>query len=132
MHLLKKTILLLIKGYQLFISPLSVPSCKFYPSCSTYAVDAINEYGAIKGVYYAFIRFIKCGPFHKGGYDPVENLHKKCSSRRHFNFIKLSRDARTKMYACVFTVFTKSKSYSAITIFKANLVKLNKILKINR
>jgi putative membrane protein insertion efficiency factor len=71
MPILKQLILLLIKGYKLCISPLLGPRCRFYPSCSEYAGQAIQEMGVLKGGYYAFIRFIKCGPFHPGGYDPV-------------------------------------------------------------
>jgi hypothetical protein len=50
--------------------------CRFYPSCSDYAQDAVKEYGALKGSYYALIRLAKCGPFHPGGYDPVSNIKK--------------------------------------------------------
>lgn len=78
MQLLKSFMLWLIKGYKLFISPLLGPRCRFYPSCSTYAQEAIQKYGPLKGGYYALIRLAKCGPFHPGGYDPVENIeHKK-------------------------------------------------------
>ena len=59
-----------IKFYQ--ISPLgSHNQCKFVPSCSNYAIDAINEYGSIKGLYLAIKRILRCNPFNKGGLDPV-------------------------------------------------------------
>ena len=62
----------IIKFYQIFISPLKPPSCRFYPTCSQYAVDAILKYGACKGCYMSIKRILKCHPFHPGGYDPVK------------------------------------------------------------
>ncbi|UCF83266.1 MAG: membrane protein insertion efficiency factor YidD [Desulfobacteraceae bacterium] len=61
----------LIVIYQRFISPLWPPSCRFYPTCSTYARHAIIKHGILKGVGLALIRFSKCHPFHQGGYDPL-------------------------------------------------------------
>lgn len=46
-------------------------ACRFYPTCSTYAIEALNRYGAIKGSFLTIKRILKCHPFHKGGYDPV-------------------------------------------------------------
>ena len=67
-----KTILLfLIRCYRRFISPLFPPCCRFYPTCSTYAMQAIEKYGAAKGWWLAFKRIIRCHPFNDGGYDPV-------------------------------------------------------------
>lgn len=67
-----KTILLfLIRCYRRFISPLFPPCCRFYPTCSTYAMQAIEKYGAAKGGWLAFKRIMRCHPFHDGGYDPV-------------------------------------------------------------
>ncbi|MEJ2025778.1 MAG: membrane protein insertion efficiency factor YidD [Deltaproteobacteria bacterium] len=57
--------------YQKFISPLSPPSCRFYPSCSTYARQAIDKYGVFRGGFLALIRILKCHPLHPGGYDPL-------------------------------------------------------------
>ncbi len=51
--------------------------CKFIPSCSTYAIDALNEYGVIKGGFLSIKRIIRCNPFSKGGYDPVKKRRKK-------------------------------------------------------
>ncbi len=62
----------LIKGYRRYISPLKKPSCRFYPTCSQYALEAINKYGAFKGVKLSLIRVLKCHPFHPGGYDPLK------------------------------------------------------------
>ena len=61
----------LIRGYQLFISPLFPPSCRYYPTCSNYGYEAIEKYGIIKGGWMAFRRVLRCHPFRSGGYDPV-------------------------------------------------------------
>ncbi|OGO83700.1 MAG: membrane protein insertion efficiency factor YidD [Clostridiales bacterium GWC2_40_7] len=62
----------LIKLYRKWISPLKKPSCRFYPTCSQYALDAIGRYGALKGSWLTIKRLLKCHPFHPGGYDPVK------------------------------------------------------------
>lgn len=69
---MKKILIWLIEFYQKNISPLKKPCCRFYPTCSQYALQAVKKYGAIKGVYLAFKRIIKCHPFNKGGYDPLK------------------------------------------------------------
>ena len=69
--MMKKITLMLIKGYRLFISPLFPPSCRFQPTCSQYALDAVEEYGALKGGWLAIKRILRCHPFAEGGYDPV-------------------------------------------------------------
>jgi uncharacterized protein len=61
-----------IRVYQKLISPLLPPSCRFYPTCSEYAVQAVNKYGIFKGTAKAAYRILRCNPFNKGGYDPVE------------------------------------------------------------
>ncbi len=61
----------LIKFYKTFISPLFPPRCRFYPSCSSYGLEAIQLHGAIKGSYLTIKRLLKCHPFHEGGIDPV-------------------------------------------------------------
>ncbi|MGR8930822.1 MAG: membrane protein insertion efficiency factor YidD [Gammaproteobacteria bacterium] len=67
----------LIKVYKYFISPLLGPRCRFYPSCSSYGIEAIQLHGAIKGTYLTLRRLLKCHPFHEGGIDPVpKNLSK--------------------------------------------------------
>jgi putative membrane protein insertion efficiency factor len=69
-----------IKLYQMLISPLLGPNCRFHPTCSQYAIEAIGEYGVIKGGYLSVRRLIKCHPFHSGGLDPVpEKNHKQCN-----------------------------------------------------
>ena len=61
----------LIRGYQLAISPLLGPRCRFYPSCSHYAIEAIETHGALRGVWLAIKRISRCHPWHEGGFDPV-------------------------------------------------------------
>ncbi|ACN13782.1 conserved hypothetical protein [Desulforapulum autotrophicum HRM2] len=69
--MVKRSILLLIKVYQYFISPLTGPTCRFYPTCSQYAFEAVMIHGSLKGSCLAVRRILKCHPFHPGGYDPV-------------------------------------------------------------
>ena len=63
--------LLLIRGYQRFVSPHTPQVCRFYPSCSAFAVDAITRHGPWKGGYLTLRRLLRCHPLHPGGYDPV-------------------------------------------------------------
>ncbi len=67
----KALCLTLIKGYQKFISPILGPSCRFTPSCSNYAHEAINRHGIVKGCWLTVKRILKCHPLHPGGDDPV-------------------------------------------------------------
>lgn len=60
-----------VKAYQQCISPLLPPSCRYYPTCSQYALESLKKYGLFKGSYLAVKRILRCHPFHKGGYDPV-------------------------------------------------------------
>jgi hypothetical protein len=68
---MKKLLLLLLRAYKLGISPLLGQNCRFYPSCSDYASEAVQEYGALKGSALAARRLCKCHPWHPGGFDPV-------------------------------------------------------------
>ena len=69
---MKRILLRLIRFYQRAISPCTPPCCRFYPTCSSYAYQAISKYGALKGGYLALRRFLRCHPFYKGDfYDPV-------------------------------------------------------------
>ena len=61
----------LIRGYQLTLSRVLPPSCRFHPSCSQYALEAVHRHGALKGAWLAARRLARCHPFHPGGYDPV-------------------------------------------------------------
>lgn len=68
-----KTIFIwIIRLYQRFISPLKPRTCRFYPTCSHYSIQAISKYGAIKGGYKSIKRIFRCNPFNKGGYDPLD------------------------------------------------------------
>ena len=63
--------ILLIRGYQAGISPLLPASCRYYPSCSSYAIEAFERHGVLRGLYLTTARLLRCHPFHVGGYDPV-------------------------------------------------------------
>ena len=68
---MKGLIISLIQGYRRFISPMFPPTCRFQPTCSTYALEAISTYGTVKGGWLAIKRILRCHPFHPGGYDPI-------------------------------------------------------------
>ncbi len=61
----------LVQVYRYGISPLKPRSCRFYPTCSTYTLEALRQYGPFKGSYLGIKRILKCHPWHKGGYDPL-------------------------------------------------------------
>ncbi|MDY4976536.1 MAG: membrane protein insertion efficiency factor YidD [Clostridia bacterium] len=69
---MKQLLLCLIKGYQKYVSPLKRPCCRFVPTCSEYAVQALERYGVLRGGWMALKRILRCNPFCKGGYDPVK------------------------------------------------------------
>jgi putative membrane protein insertion efficiency factor len=64
-------LIFLIQLYRHMVSPLRPPTCRFMPTCSQYAVDALAEYGLIRGSWLAAVRLAKCGPWHRGGWDPI-------------------------------------------------------------
>ena len=69
---MKKVLIFAINFYRKYLSGLkAAPSCRFTPTCSEYALQAVEKYGAIKGTYLAIRRILKCHPFHEGGYDPL-------------------------------------------------------------
>lgn len=70
--MMRKILILIIRFYRKYISPLKRPSCRFYPTCSQYALEAIDRYGALKGSFMAIRRILKCHPYNEGGYDPVK------------------------------------------------------------
>jgi hypothetical protein len=61
----------LVRGYRFFLAPLLPPACRFYPSCSAYAEEALRTHGALRGSWLATARVCRCGPWHVGGVDPV-------------------------------------------------------------
>ena len=69
---MKKLVLSLIKFYRRNISPMSPPKCKYIPTCSQYALEAIERYGVVRGGIKALWRIFRCNPFSKGGFDPVK------------------------------------------------------------
>jgi len=73
----QKLVLTCIKGYQRFISPMLGSNCRFYPTCSCYANQAIERFGVIKGGYLASKRILKCHPLNAGGEDPVPTLEEE-------------------------------------------------------
>ncbi|MBK5499775.1 membrane protein insertion efficiency factor YidD [Peribacillus sp. TH14] len=75
--MLKKVLMGIICIYQVVISPLKPPTCRFYPTCSHYGLEAISRFGPIKGSWLAIVRILKCHPFHPGGIDLVPEKKKK-------------------------------------------------------
>ncbi|SMQ83643.1 hypothetical protein SAMN05444673_5468 [Bacillus sp. OV166] len=74
--MLKKVFLAIIRFYQIIISPIKPPTCRFYPTCSHYGMEAIGRFGALKGGWLTIKRISKCHPFHPGGLDPVPEKEK--------------------------------------------------------
>ncbi|MGV1087793.1 MAG: membrane protein insertion efficiency factor YidD [Mycobacterium sp.] len=66
-----RALVAVIEVYRHMISPLRPPSCRFMPTCSQYAVDAVTEYGGLRGTWLALCRLVRCGPWHSGGWDPI-------------------------------------------------------------
>jgi uncharacterized protein len=72
---LARVLRMLLLGYRYLLSPLLGPRCRFYPSCSAYALEALDSHGALKGAWLATKRVGRCHPWHPGGYDPVPERH---------------------------------------------------------
>ena len=66
-----RILIVMIAGYKRFLSPLLPRACRFYPSCSSYAAEAIERHGPVRGLILTARRLARCHPFHPGGYDPV-------------------------------------------------------------
>ncbi|MDR0589581.1 MAG: membrane protein insertion efficiency factor YidD [Spirochaetaceae bacterium] len=71
MTVLRNLVLVLIRFYQKFISPHLPASCRYFPTCSAYAYEAVRKHGVFRGLILSFKRILRCHPFHPGGYDPV-------------------------------------------------------------
>ena len=72
MNFLTYILIKLIKGYKFLISPLLGNSCRYFPTCSEYSIEALNEFGLVKGIYLSLRRIISCHPWGKGGFDPIK------------------------------------------------------------
>lgn len=68
---MRKALILLLQAYRLLLSPLLGQHCRFYPSCSQYAIEAVEKHGALRGLWLTFKRLSRCHPWHEGGVDPV-------------------------------------------------------------
>lgn len=79
---MSRVLIALIKAYQFAISPMLGPRCKYYPSCSNYAVQALREHGAVRGLGLASWRLLRCNPLSNGGYDPVPP-RRACPAHHH-------------------------------------------------
>ena len=84
-HLPQRVALILLRAYKWAISPMFPPACRYVPTCSEYAMEAVERHGALRGSLMALFRLMRCHPFAKGGYDPV------CHHEGH----KLSSNLRT-------------------------------------
>ena len=71
-NFLKSVLILLVRGYQKFISPMFPPTCRFYPTCSEYFIQAVQKYGPFKGSWLGIKRILRCHPGNPGGYDPLK------------------------------------------------------------
>ena len=80
--MIRTALIAVIRAYQYAISPLLGQRCKYYPSCSSYAVEALREHGVVRGLGLATWRLLRCNPFSNGGYDPVPPRHKQCDQGR--------------------------------------------------
>jgi len=80
-HIAKLVALQLLRAYKWAISPLFPPACRYVPTCSEYAMEAIERYGAFRGSFMAVARLLRCHPFARGGYDPVVSPQHICTER---------------------------------------------------
>ena len=83
---MRRVLIFLVQGYRLLISPVLPPSCRFYPSCSEYAVEALSKHGAVRGGWLTLRRLGRCHPFCAGGADPVPDSPSRasgCCNARH-------------------------------------------------
>jgi uncharacterized protein len=70
-NIAKAAVLSLLRGYKCFLSPMLAPACRYTPTCSEYAMESVDRFGAVRGSWMAFKRILRCHPFVRGGYDPV-------------------------------------------------------------
>ncbi|MDD5015403.1 MAG: membrane protein insertion efficiency factor YidD [Atribacterota bacterium] len=79
---MKKLIILLMVFYQKYISPLKPATCRFYPTCSEYAIQALEKHGLLNGLWLSMRRISRCHPFNPGGYDPLPDSFGICSHKK--------------------------------------------------
>lgn len=89
-----------IELYRTYVSPLRLPTCRFSPTCSEYAVEALKTHGAIKGILLAIARLLKCAPWHSGGWDPVPDhgswrVHKQTSTEESHDLARVDEQRST-------------------------------------
>ena len=75
--MISRVLIACVRTYQVLLSPLKLPTCRFYPSCSAYVIDALRSHGAVKGSVLGAWRIVRCNPFCRGGYDPVPPAEKR-------------------------------------------------------
>jgi len=80
---MKRLLIAIIRGYQLFLSPMLGSNCRFYPTCSCYSKEAIERHGAFKGSWLGLRRISRCHPWSEGGYDPVPGSHPTENTSEH-------------------------------------------------
>ncbi len=80
---MRSLLMYLIRAYRLAISPYLANTCRFYPTCSSYAEEALRAHGAVKGLYLILRRVLRCHPWHEGGVDLVPDKPASCSSKEH-------------------------------------------------
>lgn len=68
---MRTVLVTVVRGYQMILSPLLPAACRYYPSCSAYAIEALERHGALRGTWLAIRRIVRCNPFRPGGFDPV-------------------------------------------------------------
>jgi putative membrane protein insertion efficiency factor len=78
---MRQLLSILIRAYQIGIRPLLGPRCRFYPSCSQYALEALTQHGSVRGSWLALRRLARCHPLNVGGFDPVPSSRPVCSSQ---------------------------------------------------
>lgn len=71
LRLPSRALILVVKGYKRFVSPLLPPSCRYHPTCSTYTIEALSRHGLLRGSLLSVYRIVRCNPLSRGGYDPV-------------------------------------------------------------